>query len=156
MNTIKTYFPCILNSELVFQFFGFWPSLNDAEILRIILDRELGFDFSGPKMILDVYACADWLSHNPSVRKGCKISFEFENLRLDALSGFNHQNATNEFEVDDYIDPDCNQVRYKIRFGSVGAHLLFSCRTMSVLACVPFDPPDYFMAEGGNSLADFG
>ena len=148
MKTIYHFFPEFVNAQIVHDFFGEWPSLYDSELLRIVLDRELGFDFDGPKVTMHVYCCADWLAPDPETRKSCKIVFVFDSVEFGHISGFNHQNATVEFEVDKYHCDRLREERYRIIFGSCGAKIEFTCRAVHVVSIEPFEPPDYYN-EGG-------
>ncbi len=49
--------PAIDGVELLVDRFGFWPSLHDAEVLWIRLDRSNGLQFQGPtvEMLVHVF-----------------------------------------------------------------------------------------------------
>jgi hypothetical protein len=78
MKTIDHFFSEFAYAQAVYDHFGYWPDLCDSEILKIVLDRELGFDFTGPKVTIDLHWCSDWLAEDPDKRKSSKIVLLFE------------------------------------------------------------------------------
>jgi hypothetical protein len=151
MKTIDHFFSDFGNAQIVCDFFGYWPSLHDSEVLKIVLDRELGFDFSGPKVFIDLYWCADWLTDDPAKRMSCKIAFVFDRVEFGSITGFNHQNATVEFEIEKYHCDRLCEERYRIKFGSIGAILGFTCNAIGIFSISPFQPPDYFDERESNN-----
>lgn len=139
MKTIDQFFPAFTNAQIVHDFFGWWPTLHDAEVIEILLDREFGFDFSGPKLRLTLY-----------LPQGSKLVLLFENIELDYITDFNYQNAMADFLMETY--DRLNQNRYRVKFGEFGAMVEFTCAKVSVLSIESFTPADYFGTEGKQKI----
>ena len=144
MKTIDNYFPEIQNSEIVQDFFGFYPSLHDSEVLEIRFNRELGYDLKGPKLYLSLYAFDYRCQPNDPDRKNCKIDLVFDGIELDYVRNFNHQNAMADFNMDKYYCERLRQDRYKIEFGEFGGMVSFTCRSIMIESIESFNPIDYF------------
>ncbi len=142
--TIADFWPEIENAKVIHDFYGKWPTLHDAEILEITLNRELGHDFTGPKIQLTLYWCAAWLASDPAVRKGSKITFLFEKTERQHPKGFNHQNAMADFVMSKFNSKRLRQNRYKIEIGEFGAKIKFTCSAVRVSAIASYEPTDYF------------
>jgi hypothetical protein len=100
----------IINHEIVTEHFGYWPNFHDAEILRFELDRRHVVKPPGPSLSFDVHVFevapeTDELGYC-KFEKHCIVTFEFDNVRLLAFEGFNHQNAVYEITFDMVRDVD--------------------------------------------------
>ena len=144
MDTIDKYFPEIENSEIVKDFFGFYPSLHDSEVIEIILNRELGFDFSGPYLYLSLYSFDYRYQPTDFQRKNCKILMVFGGVEVHYIRNFNHQNAMADFNIEKYYSERLRRDRYMIEFGEFGGIVKFSCESIKVESIEPFTPIDYF------------
>ena len=147
IKTIIDFWPEIVNAQVVHDFYGKWPSLHDAEIIEINLNRELGYDFTGPKVKLELYWCADWHASASAKRRGSKITLLCEKTELQYLKDSNHQNALADFNMTKSYSKRLRQQRYKIQIGEFGAKLKLTCSTVKVLAIVPHEPKDYFKKQ---------
>ncbi len=144
MDTIDKYFFEIENSELVKDFFGFYPSLHDSEVIEIRLNRELGYDFSGPKLFLTLYAFDFRYQPYDIQRKNCKLQLIFEGVEVHYIRNFNHQNAMADFNVEKFYSERLRRDRYKIEFGEFGGIVDFTCGSIKVESIEPYTPIDYF------------
>ncbi|OGV70528.1 MAG: hypothetical protein A3K19_24715 [Lentisphaerae bacterium RIFOXYB12_FULL_65_16] len=147
MGTVQDYLAEFENAEVVHDFFGRWPSLHDAEVIELVLNRELGFDFTGPRLTMTLYGCADCSAAEPQVPKHCKLIVMFEDVELAYLRDFNHQNAMADFMMETYHCDRLREDRYRVEFGEFGAKMDFTFKTARVLSISPFEPIDYFKKQ---------
>jgi immunity protein 50 of polymorphic toxin system len=147
MKRIEYFFPRFENAHIVQDFFNKYPSLHDSEVIELTLNRELGFDFRGPRLFLTLYAFdSSALPESPN-RKECKLQFVFEKVELVYIKDFNHQNAMADFEMDRYYCDRLKQERYKMFFGEFGAKISFTCDHIKVISIEPYKPIDYFKSK---------
>ncbi len=144
MKTIDRFFSEFANAKVVHDFFGKWPSLHDSEVIEIVLNGELGFDFSGPKLQLTLYTFDVTVAPDDPNRKESRLVLLFEGLELDHIRDFNHQNAMADFLIEKYHCDGLPLDSYRIRFGEFGAKVEFTCSTVKVLSIEFFKPLDYF------------
>ena len=91
----------VANPEVVTSAFGSWPSLHDAEILAVTLERDnersLERD-NDPTLTLTVKV----LPYDPDGKatKGV-VTFVFEGVSDVSLGNFNHQNVINALLVEE-------------------------------------------------------
>lgn len=83
----------IENSTLIIDFFGYFPSFHDFEILHVSMD------ISGPEIHMVIYAFE--MSKEVKDRKyvhekNCRIRFKFSNILGMELKDFNNQNVLSE------------------------------------------------------------
>ena len=89
----------ITNHELVIEAFGYWPSLHDAEVFWIKLERlnetykgyfspNIEFEIHGWEMTSEVTEKGFYKLHKHHL-----IHFKFEDVFDVEFDGFNHQNA---------------------------------------------------------------
>ncbi len=152
MKTIDNFFSEFGNADAVKQFFGKWPSLHDSEVIEITLNRELGYDFSGPKLRLTLYTFDVTVAPDNPNRKESKLIFVFSGVELDYIKEFNHQNAMADFLVEQYFCERLRQKRYRIRFGEFGAKVEFTCKTIEIESIEPYTPVDYFEGKGTGQI----
>lgn len=148
MNIIRDYFSEFQNAEVVHDFFGKWPTLHDAEILEVVLNRELGYDFAGPKLTMTVYGCSDCPTSEPHTPKHCKLVLVFDGVEIAFIKDFNHQNAIADFQMERCYCERRREDRYRIVIGEFGATMDFTFKTASVVSIEPFEPADYFTSVG--------
>jgi hypothetical protein len=144
MKTIDNFFSEFSNATVVKEFYGKWPSLHDSEVIEITLNRELGFDFTGPKLRLTLYTFDVTVAPDNPNRKESKLVLIFGGVELDYIKDFNHQNAMADFLMEQYYCDRLRQNRYRIRFGEFGAKVEFTCKTIAIESIDPFTPADYF------------
>lgn len=144
MKIIRDFFPEFANAQVIHDFFGKWPTLHDAEVIELVLNRELGFDFAGPKLSMTLFGCSDCPANAPTTPTHCKIVLHFGGVELDYVEDFNHQNAMADFMMEKYYCDRLRQDMYRVEFGEFGAKVRFSCKTVTVVSVEPFEPTDYF------------
>lgn len=123
----------VVNPEVVTSAFGSWPSLHDAEILAVTLERDndLKGD-NGPSLTLTVKI----LPYDPEgkARRG-KVTFVFEGVRDVLLSYFNHQNVIGGLGV--YETEEGKKLDISPIHGLQGGAIFDAVR---VLSAETFDP----------------
>ncbi len=144
---ILDFLPEFANSERIREFYDGWPTFHDAEVIEIMLNRELGYDFSGPKLQMVLFVFSDLKKGQPKTRQTTKITLLFENVELNYLEDFNHQNAMADFMMTKGYSEQYRQDRYEIQFGEIGAKIKFTCLKISVLSIEPHEPEDYFKEQ---------
>jgi hypothetical protein len=144
METIQEHWAEIENSQLVRAFYGKYPSLHDSEIIEIRLNRELGHDFSGPKVFLTMFVFDSSVAPNSPGRKNAKLTLAFSKVESEEINGFNHQNAISDFHLGKCEYPGPEKIKWNIDIGEFGAHVSLKCCSIAVLSIEPFEPEDYF------------
>ncbi len=146
MKTIDKFFSKFSNSEIVEQFYGQWPNLHDSEIIEITLNRELGFDFTGPRLCLTLYVSneSNMVVLDSPERKKSKLVLVFSGVELGFIKDFNHQNEMKDFLLEQYYCDRARENRYRICFGRFGAKVEFTCKAIEVASVNSFIPLDYF------------
>jgi hypothetical protein len=150
METIGQHWRDVENAPLVRNYFGKFPSLHDTEVVEIRLNRELGHDFTGPKLFLTMFVFDSVVAPDDPRRKKAKLSFVFSRVELSQLSGFNHQNPISDFFVHAHFCDRLKQNRWRIRFGENGFLMEFTCSAMRAESIAPFEPEDYFAKRKTN------
>lgn len=116
-------------------------SLIDAEVQDMFLDREFGFDFTGPTLRMRV---ALFDTYEPTTRRWWSLLLEFTKIELKHIRNFNHQNAAEEFYAERYYCSRLKEHRICVYFDSFGAEVEFTCSTGRVLSLEEYSPVDYF------------
>ncbi len=129
----------IENAGLVENIFGGWPSFHDAEIHRILLERD-GTD--GVEMDVAIHhwqMTAETDSQGYFVLKHHTLTtIRFSGVTDLDLAGFNHQNVLWELEISESPDPSSNS-RFTVSMPtSYGCEAGFKCRRISVLSAQPY------------------
>ena len=134
----------IINSEALVDIFGEWPSFHDAEIYAVRLDSGQRTD-RVPRLELDIHLFeaggrrpdgrTDWVKHTLA-------TLEFEGVEEVELLDFGHQNVIFEFDLKD-IDVAGERMIEVDLPGSNGLSASFRCRSVTVLAAVPFEPGEH-------------
>lgn len=144
MEAIKQHWGEIENANLVHDYFNKFPSLHDTEVIEIRLDRELGFDFTGPKLYLKMYVFDSDVALDDPQRKNSILDFVFTQVEVQDISGFNHQNPISDFHMERYDCARLKAKRWRIRFGEMGTNVEFTCKQILVAHIQPFEPIDYY------------
>ena len=133
----------IENQEQLTRIFGRWPSFHDAEIHRMVLDRD-GPD--SPTIELSIHTwrmTADTDARGYYVLKDhTMVTLRFTRVELVELSGFNGQNSLFDLQISD-IEPEQNDGR-RCRVAmssSYGLGGLFDCERIIVASVAPYDVP---------------
>ena len=131
-------------SELVTNWFGYWPSLHDAEALSVNLKR--ASDSGGPTLWVKVHA---FEMTSEVTEKGyfklikhCIIEFRFEQVDDVDLTHFGHQNVIDGISMS-FVPAETRPRRISVEFGSLyEMQLSFSCTKAVVVGLTPGLPPE--------------
>jgi hypothetical protein len=136
----------IENSNLVTDWFGFWPSFHDAEVIEINLHRSLRGIENGAVLSASVYAFqmtseVDEKSFYKLI-KNCVIELEFLNIDSLEVEDFNHQNALHNIEFSQVKNISGNH-SISVDFNSnYGVSFTFTCSKVRVTSVTPGKPAD--------------
>lgn len=137
----------IENANLILDWFGFWPSFHDSEVISINLHRSLHGKEKGPFLTACFYAFqmtseVDEKSFYKLI-KHCVIELEFENVESVELDEFNHQNALDGVEFSNttnFLGKPAISVVFNSAYG-VGFDL--KCSKVRVVSLTPGKPADH-------------
>ena len=84
----------IRNSKIVIDYFGYWPTFHDSEIISIKFERTWDKESSSMQIRVYAFEMTDKLKGKYfELVKHCVIDFEFTGIKRNEMDGFNHQNA---------------------------------------------------------------
>lgn len=120
------------NVKEVTEVFGQWPSFHDAEILRIVLQRE-GRSAS-LECVIHVFQYTSeiddkgrFVTHNDAL-----VTLRFSGIDLKSMSDFNQQNAIDDLRISGKkpfnVDIPANN----------GCDATFLCESIDVMSVVPY------------------
>lgn len=136
----------IENSTLVTDWFGYWPSFHDSEIISINLHRSLRGIENGAILSASIYSfqMTSELDENSFYKliKHCVIELEFLNIESFELEGFNHQNAIDSIEFSQEKDLLGHSLISVIFNSNYGAYFGFTCLKAKVVSIAPGKPVD--------------
>ena len=122
-------------SEIVTDWFGYWPSLHDAEVLSA--DFQRGSDGTGPELRVKVHA---FEMTSEVTEKGyfklvkhCIIEFRFERVSDVELRNFTEQNVIDGISLS-FVSAGDGSRRIAVEFESISEmELRLSCSTAVVV-----------------------
>jgi hypothetical protein len=122
-------------SEIVTDWFGYWPSLHDAEVLSADFQRAI--DGSGPGLRVKVHA---FEMTSEVTEKGyfklvkhCIIEFRFERVSEVELRNFGHQNVIDGISLS-FVATEDGSRRIAVEFEVLSEmELRFSCSNAVVV-----------------------
>lgn len=126
----------VVNADSLIRVFGAWPSFHDAEIVWIRLDRGAGRPsleaaFHLFRMTSELDERGYYVLRDHTLAK-----LRFDNIVLQELKWFNHQNSIDGLE----IGPG-NERRLKVEFPSNwGCDAQFECDGIEVLSVESYEP----------------
>jgi hypothetical protein len=134
--------PPIAGVERVVERFGRWPSLHDAEVVRLVLDRA-GRGGPGPTVTMAVYVYETDGRVEPdgrcALRHETLATFEFEGVSELTVADFNHQNVIWALAIEEVSAEQLEEVRYRVELSaSFGVAAAFSCRDARVVDVQPW------------------
>lgn len=93
---VPTELQAIEGSENLFQWFGYWPSFHDAEVISLILHRT-----GVSSLILHTWEMTKEIDKNGYyvLAKHAVVEFVMKKVVDLDLSGFNHQNVILALEI---------------------------------------------------------
>lgn len=136
----------IENSNLVLEWFGFWPSFHDSEVISINLHRSLRGEEKGPILSVCLYTfqMTSELVENSFYKliKNCVIELEFESIDSLEIEGFNHQNALDCIEFSETKNLLGSSVISVVFNSAYGVGFDFICSKVRVVSLIPGIPAD--------------
>jgi hypothetical protein len=118
----------IINSEIVLNHFGYWPSFHDAEILELKFYLLVG---ERPTLDMKIYVFESTDRLDKEGRfirdKKCILTFEFQEISNNKFSGFYSQNILGDLDI--------KEVDYKFRIWlntDMGIEGKFDCELIIV------------------------
>jgi hypothetical protein len=131
-------------SALVTNWFGYWPSLHDAEVLSVALQRSV--DRAGPGVYVRVHAFEMTSEITPKgyfkLVKHCIIELRFEQIGDLDLRHFGYQNVIDGISLSCAAGEDSSR-RIAVEFGSLSEmQLSFSCAKAVVVSLTPGLPSE--------------
>jgi hypothetical protein len=84
----------IINSEVVYQHFGYWPDFHDAEITKVTFESHPGYRAT----VIFSIAAFEMTSETDErgfykLTKQCQIQFQFTGIKEMEFDYFSHQNV---------------------------------------------------------------
>ena len=121
-------------SEIVTDWFGYWPSLHDSEVLSADFQRAIGG--SGPELRVKVHAFEMTSEVNDKgyfkLIKHCIIELRFEQVSDVELRNFGHQNVIDGISLS-FVSAKDGSRRIAVEFEVLTEmELSFSCSTAVV------------------------
>jgi hypothetical protein len=131
-------------SEIVTDWFGYWPGLHDAEILSVDFQRAV--DGSGPDVYVKVHAFE--MTSEVTERgyfkliKHCIIELRFEQIDDVDLRNFGHQNVIDGISLS-FASSKEGSRRIAVEFEAITEmELSFSCAKAVVVGLTPGLPAE--------------
>jgi hypothetical protein len=132
----------IENAETLTKVFGHWPSFQDAEVIRVVLNRS---GAKGPTLEATIHvfegtgavnAAGNYLTKNDT-----EVTMGFTGVAFLELDGFNHQNVLGSLDIAE-LNPGEHEGRHlQIEMRSVyGLDARFECEAASVLKASAWRP----------------
>ena len=130
--------------ELATQIFGCWPSLHDAEIRWLKMDRAGIEDEHGPtvEFLIHCFEMTKKISSSGhfTLEKHTLVHFRFRKVNDLHLRDFNQQNAIFGLQIEDESDPSWEERFFKTKIeGSFGIYGSFHSRSVEILSAIPCD-----------------
>jgi len=130
----------IENVHLLEEVFGNFPSFHDAEVLRIVLNRESVGILPTLEAFIYVFEMTSEIKDGKYVCKNHSlVTFQFREIDQLVLEGFNNQNALQGLSVADISDHQLEWLKFEVGIdGIFGLDAHFKCRSISVLSIEPY------------------
>jgi hypothetical protein len=132
----------IQHSHLLTDIFGRWPSFHDAEVLRILLDRDES-KLVGPSLEAKIHVfemTSEVDERNRYVLKNhVAVTIRFIEIYNLSMKDFNHQNVLQGLNIDDISDPQFERIKFEVSFdGIFGISVRLQCNSISVVSVEPY------------------
>lgn len=134
----------IKNVELLTSAFGRFPSFHDAEVMQITLRRGDKQNPCAPELFAVIH-CFNMVrqpdANGSYLRNHHLVSIRFSGITDASLTGFNGQNVLWDLLVEDIVEPQEDETKYKVIFESTyGVGAEFKCAAITIEAVEPYDP----------------
>ena len=128
--------------ELLTNIFGRFPSFHDAEIISLKLDRGNFETLATLDLTIHVFEMTSEIIENRYVLKNhTLVTFQFQEVVELELEGFDHQNVLQDLSIIDIRHRQLERIKFEVTIpGITGLDGKFMCRTIKILAAVPFNP----------------
>lgn len=132
----------IQKSPSLTEIFGCWPSFHDAEVLRIILDRDEAQPFT-PSLQATIYVfeMTSQIDERGSyvLKNHVAVTFRFIEIQGLSLEEFNQQNVLQGLSILDVADRQLERIKFEVSFdGIFGVSAKFQCNSISVESIEPY------------------
>jgi hypothetical protein len=134
----------VVGHEALLEWFGYWPSFHDAEVLTMLFNRRHVLYPPGPRLEVRLHAFEMTKEVDNGgfyvLRKHVVATFEFDGLDELRFDGFNHQNAIFGLELSakqDLREGEQLRVRFDPAFGVACS---FTCRAAVLVRLEPGRP----------------
>ena len=132
----------IQNSHLLTDIFGRWPSFHDAEVLRILLDRDETKLFSTSlEAKIHVFEMTPEIDERKSyvLKNHVAVTIRFIEIYNLSMNDFNHQNVLQGLNIDDISDRRLERIKFEVSFeGIFGVSAKLQCNSISVVSVEPY------------------
>lgn len=117
----------IAGVDQVINWFGFWPSFNDSEVLRITMERQVGEEQCCFGYLVDFITFDARVDPSDERRKNSLLTLFFKRPVKVSLSGFNYQNALNGLWI------WREDAKFFVEFCGFGADATWECEAIEVV-----------------------
>ena len=132
--------PRIENVHLLEDVFGYFPSFHDAEVLRIILNRESVGILPTLEAEIYVFEITSQVVDGKYVcEKHTRVTFQFHEIDGLILEGFNNQNVLQGLSIKDISDHQLENLKFEVGIeGNFGVEARFKCRSIKIVSVEPY------------------
>lgn len=139
----------IVDSHLLTDRFGSWPSFHDAEVLQLTLDR------GGPDLVtsLHVFEMTSTVTTDGfyELQNHTVVDLRFGGIAQLELTEFNHQNALMGLSLEDITAHQLEHLRWQVSLDAAnGLDATFVCRTISVERASDYVPGAVLASPSGT------
>lgn len=105
------------------------PSFHDAEIISILLDRENNVSIETVLLVYRLIEEYDVGERKIRRWRNAYCSFRFDEVKVESLKNFNHQNVINDLKISREKDSDLFTIHFQSIFG---CDLNFCCKEIEL------------------------
>ena len=129
----------IEDAHLLEDLFGYFPSFHDAEVLRLILERNGGDGLPTLEAQISAFEITSEVVNGRYVLdKHCIVTLRFFAIDGLVLEDFNHQNALFGLSIKDISSYQLEDLKFEIRFDAAhGMNAHFRCRSVQIKSVTP-------------------
>jgi hypothetical protein len=136
----------IINHKLITDWFGYWPSFHDAEVLSMDLNRRPREKGPGPSLVarLHTFEMTSEVDDRGyyKLRKHAIITLEFDGIEGISLDGFNGQNALAGLDLEEAVNQEGQPALTIVFHPSFGVGCDFQCTLARVRSVEPGKPDE--------------
>ncbi|HYX71270.1 MAG TPA: Imm50 family immunity protein [Nitrososphaera sp.] len=132
----------IQDSHLLTDILGRWPSFHDAEVLRIVLDRNGARTFTPYlQATIHIFEMTSQIDERGGyvLKNHVAVTFRFIEIYELQLEDFNQQNVLQGLSILDVSDRQLERIKFEVSFdGIFGVSAKFQCNSISVASVEPY------------------